>query len=656
MDRTSLFEILCGCHSAPAELGICKGKLNSKCLNSGFCCIKHLSEQQITYILENAASDIYLNACPGSGKTEVVGVKTAYEINRWNARYAGIAILTFTNSAENELLFRVSSYLGHQVKYPHFLGTFSSWLHGYIANPFLELETGYHDKLNLDNSIRVIDTDCTSNFLCSFQTQYTYKELGNIKANEFHITEKAETPVIYDGMYRNGQVILNGCLQTGTWRSRELVELKKKFWKSGFATYEDIEYLSCKLLRNNPDIAACLAKRFPLVIVDECQDLSFSQLQILYALHTHGTKLHFVGDLDQSIYKFRNIDPIETKGFIEQLAMKELPLVENYRSCQAIVNASSATLCKPQKFIVGKIEQKVGVPLVALLYQQGQEQQVLKIFETLVNEGQLSLENSRVIVRNNNLREKLLGRKVSSMLTINTIEEYARFLYLHSIDSSVNGFRTAIRILARALQRTFFSESVYSGFNQLSKPNELDGRQWQTIINGVRKQLLSKEVLFNFGITWSQWKVNLKSVLENLTIATTDIPLLYDRPVNLGRIRSGESKGIVLEAFDNTRNDSIPCDIETIHSCKGMSLDAVLFMSTYKRSHEQESGSHWYDWFASDSSSINEGNRLAYVSFSRARHLLVLGIPNPPSSKLNSSQLQLLVHAGFRIETLNERT
>ncbi len=87
-----------------------------------------------------------------------------------------------------------------------------------------------------------------------------------------------------------------------------------------------------------------------------------------------------------------------------------------------------------------------------------------------------------------------------------------------------------------------------------------------------------------------------------------------------------------------------------------MSLDAVLFMSTYKRSHEQESGSHWYDWFASDSSSINEGNRLAYVSFSRARHLLVLGIPNPPSSKLNSSQLQLLVHAGFRIETLNERT
>ena len=65
----------------PAEIGVCKGKLSSKCLKCGFCSIEHLSEQQIAYILEDAISDLYLNACPGSGKTEVVGVKAAYEIN-----------------------------------------------------------------------------------------------------------------------------------------------------------------------------------------------------------------------------------------------------------------------------------------------------------------------------------------------------------------------------------------------------------------------------------------------------------------------------------------------------------------------------------------------------------------------------------------------
>ena len=76
-------------------------------------------------------------------------------------------------------------------------------------------------------------------------------------------------------------------------------------------------------------------------------------------------------------------------------------------------------------------------------------------------------------------------------------------------------------------------------------------------------------------------------------------------------------------------------------------------MSTYRRGRDQDSGSHWCDWFADDNNSISEGNRLAYVAFSRARHLIVLGIPNPPSSPLNEAELQLLTQAGFRIEKLN---
>lgn len=654
MEHTFLLEVLCGCHSIPAEVRACKGKLVSKCLKCGFCSIEHLSEQQIAYILEDAISDIYLNACPGSGKTEVVGVKAAYEINRWNNRHTGIAILTFTNSAENELRSRVSSYLGHQVEYPHSLGTFSSWLHGYIANPFLELISGYHNESDSDNSIRVIDTDCTSDFLHTFQTKYKYKELGYIKANEFYITEKSEVPVIYVGPYRDGQTILDECLRTDAWRLPELIGLKERFWKSGFATYEDIEYLTYKLLQKYPDIATFLAQRFPLIMVDECQDLAFSQLQLLHELHNHGTKLHFIGDLDQSIYKFRNINPSETKSFIEQLGMKELRLSENYRSCQPIVDASLAVLKKPQNSVIGKLEKKLEAPLIALLYQQDQEQQVLIEFEALINANQLSVENSRVIVRNNTLREKLFGRKCSSNQTINTIEEYARSLYLCYTDNSVNGFQSSIKILARAVQRTYFSGSAHSGFDQLSKPDELGSQEWRTTISGVRKQLLSKEILLDFRCTWSQWKANLKSVLDNLAAEATGISILHGQAADLGKIRSGSAKAIVLETFESTPNISIPCGIETIHSCKGMSLDAVLFMSSYRRSRDQDSGSHWCDWFADDNNSISEGNRLAYVAFSRARHLIVLGIPNPPSSPLNEAELQLLTQAGFRIENLIE--
>src|SRR5699024_2438321 len=144
-------------------------------------------------------------------------------------------------------------------------------------------------------------------------------------------------------------------------------------------------------------------------------------------------------------------------------------------------------------------------------------------------------------------------------------------------------------------------------FDQLSKPDELDGQEWRATIIGVRKQLLSKEVLLDFRNTWSQWKANLKPVLNNLTTEATDISFLYGRAVDLGKIRTRTAKETVLDTLENTPNISIPCDIETIHSCKGMSLDSVLFMSAYRRNHDQDSGSHWWEWFASDNNHINEG-------------------------------------------------
>lgn len=92
-----------------------------------------------------------------------------------------------------------------------------------------------------------------------------------------------------------------------------------------------------------------------------------------------------IGDLDQSIYKFRNINPSETKLFIKQLEMKELQLSENYRSCQPIVDASLAILKKPQNSVIRKLEKKLEAPLIALLHQQDQAQQILKEFEALIN-------------------------------------------------------------------------------------------------------------------------------------------------------------------------------------------------------------------------------------------------------------------------------
>ncbi|WP_279452759.1 UvrD-helicase domain-containing protein [Aeromonas dhakensis] len=53
----------------------------------------------------------FLEACPGSGKTEVVSAKVAKEISSWDKYPGGIAILSFTNSATDELTHRISTHL-----------------------------------------------------------------------------------------------------------------------------------------------------------------------------------------------------------------------------------------------------------------------------------------------------------------------------------------------------------------------------------------------------------------------------------------------------------------------------------------------------------------------------------------------------------------
>lgn len=52
----------------------------------------HFNSQQMDYIESSIASSIYLEACPGSGKTEVIAAKVAKEINNWTLSPSGPAI------------------------------------------------------------------------------------------------------------------------------------------------------------------------------------------------------------------------------------------------------------------------------------------------------------------------------------------------------------------------------------------------------------------------------------------------------------------------------------------------------------------------------------------------------------------------------------
>lgn len=641
--RKQICEAICKKSTCSQDINECDGRMAHRCKNINASFINNLNDNQLEYIVSSIEDNIFLKACPGSGKTEVLGIKSAYEIINSRESYKGLAIITFTNSAEYEIKKRVEMYLGETLRYPNYIGTFTSWIHGYIANPFLSKISKYEGNNENDKSIKIIENKEIPNFLRCFSSNYSYKELGNLNPCEYYYDIK-EKKIIYCGNKlknsKKSQEILEKLLDDNEKRLDDLKKLKCKFFKKGFYLYEDIEFLVYILLLKNRDIAKFIANRFPIILIDECQDLSYIQLKIIGLLNKQGCKIHLIGDLNQSIYKFRNIDPQDTLNFINKLDFKQMNLNQNYRSCQEIVDISQVIINEDDdvQAISKKVVEK---PLLAILYEKDKEIDVYNKFKDLIRDNGLDLNKSRIIVRNNTLKYKLLGLKKQEGNN-NRLETLARAMYMWKNVNNISEFRMTFNLFAKSVQSIYFSGIEHKGEKFFYKPCELDMDEWKGLVNKIKQRLLLYDNLLDFSLTWEKWKKELKKIIDD---DINSISELENREYDLGRIRSGNKNKTLEEILSDKESNIIDCKIETIHSCKGMSLDSVLFMSSYKKSNNQDSGTFWREWF--DLEYIGEKNRLAYVAFSRARHLLVLGIPK--SSKFTDKDKETLINFGFKV-------
>jgi len=111
---------------------------------------------------------------------------------------------------------------------------------------------------------------------------------------------------------------------------------------SGVMDFADLLLLMRDLLRNKPDVRQQLASSIAYLMVDEFQDTDPVQTEIVEMLcgETIETgKLFFVGDAQQSIYRFRGADPIIFRQLRKAIpAEGRLPLSTNFRSRPAILD------------------------------------------------------------------------------------------------------------------------------------------------------------------------------------------------------------------------------------------------------------------------------------------------------------------------------
>ena len=127
-------------------------------------------------------------------------------------------------------------------------------------------------------------------------------------------------------------------LRTVTLRARELFEARKG--ELAGLSYSDLEHRTLRALED-PAVARELRERYDYIFVDEYQDTSDVQ-EALVSRIARGDNLFMVGDVKQSIYRFRQAEP---RLFLEKYEAYGrdaggtlLPLTMNFRSRPAILD------------------------------------------------------------------------------------------------------------------------------------------------------------------------------------------------------------------------------------------------------------------------------------------------------------------------------
>ena len=578
-----------------------------------------LNDKQVDYLNSPLFQNTYLRACPGSGKTEIISYKFAQEMKRWSHFPAGIGILSFSRSATTELVDRIADVRkGNRQSYPHFIGTVDSFILKNIVTPMAHVITKFNGR-DGDYSIRVVDEHAVIH-QC---TKYAYAGI-NFPANRFD-WDTATGRYIFqhssDGLRRKlNLLVLND------WQIADLNNAKRKFYESGFATYRDVELLALQIFKENQfhDRIGQIAARYPVIVVDECQDLSAEQIAIFSHLSERGVCFHMVGDLNQAIYGFRNCVPDNVIAFIEELQCNEIQLDENHRSGQAIVDIQ-------QKIInSGKITGRANYSdkTCYLVEYKVCPSEALGIFAELANGHKRSV----IVAR---------GHSTLARLNFNTagaspVETLARSIMAFSQTKDAS-FRDSLGLFASYLaQNCILTET--RGEDAQFRPFEMESaEEWHRFLFNCLDRLVDQG-LGNTALTWADWCRVLKKVLVNIPIDTAT-PLCIQQALTEFKRKKHASpptmgaNPIGISLVTNLSHQ--PHRLATIHEVKGETHDVTMLVSSIRKGH----GAHWKDWMEDVTT---EAARFAYVGSSRPRHILIWAV-----KALNKKERAQLMEIGF---------
>jgi hypothetical protein len=254
--------------------------------------LRRLDEPRRDFLTSLDSMDV--SACPGSGKTTLVVAKLAILARKWKGRTQGICVLSHTNVARKEIEERLSgTEVGHLLLgYPHYIDTIHGFVNRFLAIPWL---------LSHGHSVAAIDNEITA------------AVRRRIMGNDFHklrvFLEKKKLSV--EGLRlatMNFADPLEGAgfpAGPNTRTYQIAIRALGEAARQGYFCHDEMLLLAEALLQEHPEVASILSRRFPFVLLDEMQDTSARQEQIIETAlpPSRLACVQRVGDPNQAIFE-----------------------------------------------------------------------------------------------------------------------------------------------------------------------------------------------------------------------------------------------------------------------------------------------------------------------------------------------------------------
>ena len=588
--------------------------------------LEKLNEQQKNAVM-HVDGPCLVMAGAGSGKTKVLTTRIAYLIDNGVKDYNILAI-TFTNKAAKEMRDRVNNLIG-EVK--SFIGTFHSFGLRIIRENYM--------YLGLDRNFTIIDSD---DVLSIIKKILKDKNLDPKHYSPYYIRNKIS--FIKSQMLSDMEIDKYFNTDIDMIAKDIYYEYDRKMVLNNSIDFDDLLSKPVKLFKEHGEILEHYQDKYKYILIDEYQDTNPVQYKLSAMLARKYRNIFVVGDMNQSIYAFRQADYRNILNFErdykDALIIK---LEENYRSTNNILNAANSVIKnnKERKDLNLWSEKGDGLKVKYMRAYDEKHEITLVIEEInkLLNEGYKKSEigvlyrtNAQArVVEEGFLKKNIPYKVVGSYYFYNRKEikdliSYLRLIYNNHDEVSL---RRIINVPKRGIGESAIKnlENIsnlegISMFDALSSKKELEFKNM--ILDLVKEsENMSLTDLIDLVLERTGMKSELEDNnklenevrLENLMEFKSITASFEERTglINLGDFLEEIS---LISDMSNHKEDGDEVTLMTIHSAKGLEFDVVFLIG-------MEEGIFPHNMSLMEDG-LEEERRLCYVGITRAREILYL--------------------------------